>query len=84
MLPVVDNVISNTVKLDPKTSILDDRHQFSELWQKQPIRIAQSKPKLDKSSRFVKSQAKQISLARHKDVNLKQLCKARVKDHHQK
>ena len=36
MLPMKENVVTETVALDPHTSVLHHQHYFSKLWQRQP------------------------------------------------
>ena len=63
MLPMMENKVTTSVVLDPKTSVLDDQHGFSKLWQRQPKRVSTSSaPK--RSKKFVKIQENKINNAR--------------------
>ena len=63
MLPMMENKVTTSVVLDPKTSVLDDQHGFSKLWQTQPKCVSTSSaPK--RSKKFVKIQENKINNAR--------------------
>ena len=62
MLPMMENKVTTSVVLDPKTSVLGDQHSFSKLWQRQPKHVSTlSAP--GRSKTFVKIQEKKINNA---------------------
>ena len=62
MLPMMENMVTTSVVLDPKTSVLDDQHSFSKLWQRQPKRVSTSGVPV-RLKKFVKIQEKKINNA---------------------
>ena len=62
MLPMMENMVTMSVTLDLRTSVLDDQHNFSKLWQRQP-KCVSSSGALIRSKTFVKIQEKKINNA---------------------
>ena len=62
MLPMMENMVTTSVTLDPRASVLDDQHNFSKLWQRQP-KCVSSSGALIRSKTFVKIQEKKINNA---------------------
>ena len=79
MLPMMPNVVTETVALDPSTSVLDDQHRFSKIWQRQPQHGSSTNQSVpQRSNKFVKIQENKINNAR---ARLKEVIKGEGGEH---